>query len=69
MQRRQHEADFGALSAPGAATSTSIDVIVVSADDALIATLQQAAGAQHTLWHARGMARFVRKHPETLARL
>jgi len=52
MQRRQHEADFGALSAPGAATSTSIDVIVVSADDALIATLQQAAGAQHTLWHA-----------------
>ena len=23
----------------------------------------------HTLWHARGMARFVRRHPETLARL
>lgn len=23
---------------------------------------------RHTLWHARGMARFVRKHPETLRR-
>jgi GT2 family glycosyltransferase len=25
--------------------------------------------ARHTWWHARSMARFVRKHPETLARL
>jgi GT2 family glycosyltransferase len=25
--------------------------------------------SRHTLWHARGMARFVRKHPETLTRL
>ena len=25
--------------------------------------------SRHTLWHARGMARFVRKHPETLKRL
>jgi GT2 family glycosyltransferase len=25
--------------------------------------------SRHTLWHGRGMARFVRKHPETLARL
>jgi hypothetical protein len=25
--------------------------------------------SRHTLWHARGMARFVRKHPETLRRL
>ena len=25
--------------------------------------------SRHTLWHARGMARFVRRHPETLARL
>ncbi len=25
--------------------------------------------SRHTLWHLRGMARFVRKHPETLARL
>jgi len=25
--------------------------------------------SRHTLWHARGMARFVRKHPEALARL
>ena len=24
---------------------------------------------RHTLWHLRGMLRFVRKHPETLARL
>ena len=26
-------------------------------------------GSRHTWWHARSMARFVRKHPETLARL
>lgn len=25
--------------------------------------------SRHTLWHARGMARFVRKHPETLLAL
>ena len=25
--------------------------------------------SRHTLWHARGMARFVRKHPEALGRL
>jgi N-acetylglucosaminyl-diphospho-decaprenol L-rhamnosyltransferase len=25
--------------------------------------------SRHTLWHARSMARFVRRHPETLARL
>lgn len=25
--------------------------------------------SRHTLWHARGMARFVRKHPESLKRL
>jgi N-acetylglucosaminyl-diphospho-decaprenol L-rhamnosyltransferase len=25
--------------------------------------------SRHTLWHGRGMARFLRKHPETLARL
>ena len=25
--------------------------------------------SRHTLWHARSMARFVREHPETLARL
>ena len=24
---------------------------------------------RHTLWHARGMARFVRKHPERLKAL
>lgn len=25
--------------------------------------------SRHTLWHGRGMARFLRRHPETLARL
>ena len=25
--------------------------------------------SRHTLWHARSMARFVRKHPETLRRV
>ena len=25
--------------------------------------------SRHTLWHGRGMARFLRKHPKTLTRL
>ncbi|MFN8223075.1 MAG: glycosyltransferase family 2 protein [Gaiellales bacterium] len=33
------------------------------------AVIDQRFLSRHTWWHLRGMARFVRKHPETLARL
>ncbi|HMN43544.1 MAG TPA: TonB family protein [Povalibacter sp.] len=52
MQRRQPDANPGALHVAGTLTGDSVDVIVISTDEALIATLQQAAGADHTLWHA-----------------
>jgi N-acetylglucosaminyl-diphospho-decaprenol L-rhamnosyltransferase len=36
---------------------------------AYAAVIDQAFLSRHTLWHARGMARFVRKHPERLLAL
>lgn len=36
---------------------------------AYAAVIDRRFVSRHTLWHARGMARFVRKHPEILARL
>jgi GT2 family glycosyltransferase len=32
------------------------------------AVIDKRIASRHTLWHARSMARFVRKHPETLLR-
>jgi TonB family protein len=52
MQRRQTNANFGALNVAVISSGTAVDVIVISTDEALIATLQQAAAAEHTLWHA-----------------
>ena len=36
---------------------------------AYAAVIDQRVLSRHTLWHARGMARFVRKHPERLLAL
>jgi GT2 family glycosyltransferase len=36
---------------------------------AYAAVIDQSFLSRHTLWHARGMARFVRKHPERLLAL
>jgi TonB family protein len=55
MQRRQTNANFGALNVAGNSSGNAVDVIVISTDEALIATLQQAAAAEHTLWHAPSM--------------
>jgi protein TonB len=52
MQRRQHDANTGAFSAAGALSGNTVDVVVISADDALLTTLQQSAGPEHVLWHA-----------------
>jgi TonB family protein len=52
MQRRQPDATLGALQVAGNLTGDAVDVIVISTDEALIATLQESAGAEHALWHA-----------------
>jgi N-acetylglucosaminyl-diphospho-decaprenol L-rhamnosyltransferase len=39
------------------------------AHHAYAAVIDKRVFSRHTLWHARGMARFVRKHPETLLAL
>lgn len=39
------------------------------AQHAYAAVIDRRFLSRHTLWHARGMARFVRKHPETLLAL
>ena len=36
---------------------------------AYAAVIDERFLSRHTLWHARGMARFVRKHPERLLAL
>lgn len=51
MQRRQHEST-GAFNAVGALPRTTVDVVVISADEALLTTLQQSAGPEHVFWHA-----------------
>jgi CheY-like chemotaxis protein len=51
MHRRQHDANFTALK--GRANSGHIvDVVALTVDDDLLATLQDAVGTERTLWHA-----------------
>lgn len=52
MHRRQHDASFTALNAGGTHTGHMVDVVVLTADDGLLATLQDAVGTGHALWHA-----------------
>lgn len=52
MHRRQPDASFTALNAGGADIGRTVDVVALTADDGLLATLQDAVGVQHALWHA-----------------
>lgn len=52
MQRRQHDAKFSALNAGDLHGADVVDVVVLSADEALLATLQEAAGTTNAIWHA-----------------
>ena len=52
MHRRQHDASFTALNAGGTNTGHIVDVVVLTADDGLLTTLQDAVGTEHALWHA-----------------
>lgn len=52
MHRREHDASFTALNAGGANTGHIVDVVVLTTDDSLLATLQDGVGTEHALWHA-----------------
>ena len=45
------------------------DVPAAVVTHAYAAVIDERFLSRHTLWHARGMARFVRKHPERLLAL
>ena len=52
MQRRQPDHAYGTAHAAAALDPDAVDVVVLSADEALMATLQEATGTTNTLWHA-----------------
>lgn len=52
MHRRQHDASLTALNAGFTYTGHIVDVVVLTADDGLLATLQDAVSTDHALWHA-----------------
>jgi TonB family protein len=52
MQRSQRDADRAAISAVRGPTGEPIEVVVLSVDETLIATLQEAAGSEYSIWHA-----------------
>ncbi|HEY5810765.1 MAG TPA: hypothetical protein VIT67_22535, partial [Povalibacter sp.] len=52
MQRRQQDADPTALNDGATLGGDAVDVVILSADKALIATLQEAARTTHAVWHA-----------------
>ncbi|HEY5807774.1 MAG TPA: TonB family protein [Povalibacter sp.] len=51
MQRRQHDAKFSALNT-GIRGADAVDVVVLSDDESLLVTLQEAAGTTNAIWHA-----------------
>lgn len=52
MQRQQNDANLAAFHAHGAPLGRAVDVVVLSNDDTLLLTLQDAAGVEHAVWHA-----------------
>jgi len=52
MARQQNDANSAALHAGAALPGRAVDVVVLSNDDTLLLTLQDAAGVEHAVWHA-----------------
>ena len=52
MPRQQNDASSAALHASSALPGRAVDVVVLSNDDTLLLTLQDAAGVEHAVWHA-----------------
>ena len=52
MQSTRHDANLAALQASSGLPGHVLDVVVLTADSGLLATLREASGAEHALWHA-----------------
>lgn len=52
MQSTEHDRNLAALQADASLPRHLLDVVVLTADPSLLATLREAAGFEHALWHA-----------------
>jgi TonB family protein len=52
VQRTRHDANLAALQASTGLPGHVVDVVIVTADPGLLATLREASGAEHAIWHA-----------------
>lgn len=52
MQRTRHDPNLAALQAGAALPGHVLDVVVLSSDPGVLATLREAAGPEHAIWHA-----------------
>lgn len=52
MHSSSHDAKFGAVADSGLAPHV-VDIVVLTTDGGLLATLREACGPQHALWHAQ----------------
>ncbi|MFL6550566.1 MAG: hypothetical protein ACJ8OJ_17880, partial [Povalibacter sp.] len=52
MQRRQPDPTLSAVHSVGSLDADPVDVVVLSSDEGLISTLQEAAGTANVIWHA-----------------
>ena len=53
MQSTRHDASLAALQASSGLPGQVLDVVVLTADAGLLATLREASGAEHAIWHAQ----------------
>jgi TonB family protein len=52
VQSTRHDANLAALHASSSLPGTVVDVVVLTADTGLLATLREASGPEHAIWHA-----------------
>lgn len=53
MQSTEHDRNLAALQADASLPRHLLDVVVLTADPSLLATLREAAGFEHALWQDR----------------
>jgi TonB family protein len=52
VQRTRHDSNLAALQAGAGLPGHVLDVVVLSSDPGVLATLREAAGPEHAIWHA-----------------
>jgi TonB family protein len=52
VQSTRHDANLAALHASSSLPGSVVDVVVLTADTGLLATLREASGPEHAIWHA-----------------